>query len=584
MDKKTKMKFNILAIFAIVIFCISITPVTLQNDTYYTIAIGEKIMQSGIDMQDPFSWHEGLSYTYPHWLYDVGTYLVYNIGGFQGIYIATVVLSCILGLAIYFTNTKLTKNNLTSFILTIGAMYLLKDFIAARAQLVTFILFILTIFFIEKFLDTKKKRYAIPLIIIPILIANLHLAVWPFYFVLYLPYIAEYLICLFVDSNIFRKIKIKSTKLEISKLQKKLEKFDVKQIEENITNKVEKDYSKQEKLYIKLKENLVKNEEDLIKNNNLLIKTIDKRKEERENPYKIKIIKKSATKWLIVIMIICLFTGLLTPLKDTPYTYLIKTMEGNTTDSISEHQPLVLIQNKQFICILILLLAILIFTDTKIRLRDLFMIGGLLLLSFMQRRQTSMFILIGTVAINRLICYICNKYDPEGIEKTTRFLTTLIGKIITILVIAIISLYFLKPKIGNKIVSTSSYPVAAADYILENLDIENMRLYNEYNYGSYLLFRGIPVFIDSRADLYAPEFNGTKDENGKYQGKDIFSDFINTANINVYYEETMKKYEITHVITGNNAKVNLFLSRDSNYKQLYKDDNFTIYERNAPNN
>ena len=81
-------------------------------------------------------------------------------------------------------------------------MYLIRGYIAARAQLVTFILFILTIFFIEKFLESKKKRYAIGLIIIPILIANLHLAVFPFYFVLYLPYMAEYFIaCLKKKEN-----------------------------------------------------------------------------------------------------------------------------------------------------------------------------------------------------------------------------------------------------------------------------------------------------------------------------------------------------------------------------------------------
>lgn len=61
-----------------------------------------------------------------------------------------------------------------------GIMYLLKNFITARAQLVTFILFALTVLFIEEFIASKKKRYAIGLIIISILIANLHVAVWPF--------------------------------------------------------------------------------------------------------------------------------------------------------------------------------------------------------------------------------------------------------------------------------------------------------------------------------------------------------------------------------------------------------------------
>ena len=85
-------------------------------------------------------------------------------------------------------NKKLSKNNFISLVITLLVLYLLKDFITARAQLVTFILFILTIFFIEMFTNTKKKKYLIPLVIIPILIANVHVAVWPFYFILFLPY------------------------------------------------------------------------------------------------------------------------------------------------------------------------------------------------------------------------------------------------------------------------------------------------------------------------------------------------------------------------------------------------------------
>ena len=68
--------FTVLAVVLIAIFCIAITPVTFQNDTFYTIKIGELIKSSGIDMMDHFSWHENLSYTYPDWLYDFISYLV----------------------------------------------------------------------------------------------------------------------------------------------------------------------------------------------------------------------------------------------------------------------------------------------------------------------------------------------------------------------------------------------------------------------------------------------------------------------------------------------------------------------------
>ncbi len=140
-------------------------------------------------MQDPFSWHENLPYTYPHWAYDTGTYIIYNlgentgIGGFTAVYIATVVLSVILGIVIYLVNSKLSKNNIISFLVTLGVLYLLKNYIAARAQLVTFILFALTILFIENYIKTNKRIFLFGLLAISTFIANIHVAVWPFYFV-----------------------------------------------------------------------------------------------------------------------------------------------------------------------------------------------------------------------------------------------------------------------------------------------------------------------------------------------------------------------------------------------------------------
>lgn len=80
-ENNTKIKFTIMAILLITVFCIAIVPKSFQNDTFYTIKIGEYILENGITMKDPFSWHD-LDYTYPHWAYDVGTYLVYNSWGF----------------------------------------------------------------------------------------------------------------------------------------------------------------------------------------------------------------------------------------------------------------------------------------------------------------------------------------------------------------------------------------------------------------------------------------------------------------------------------------------------------------------
>lgn len=548
-DKKSKIKsstrFTVLAIILIAIFCVALTPVTFQNDTYYTIKIGEHITQYGIDMQDPFSWYQDLAYTYPHWLYDLLTYLIYSAFGMNGIYITTCILSIILGITLYLTNNKLVKNQIFSFAITIGAMYLIRGYIAARAQLVTFILLVLTVYFIERFLETKKKRYALALIVIPILIANLHSAVFPFYFILYLPYIAEYIIAVLGETVIYRKVKIAKMKLEIKLLSRK----------NTNAEKIEK-----------LKDELKQIQEKVDK-----IKI--KRTKELQNPYKIKLVKNNNVKWLILIIVICAFTGFLTPIGDTPYTYLEKTMQGNTTQNINEHLPMTLANDTEVVCTLIIFLSILIFTKAKIRLSDLFMLGGLCYLMLMTKRQVTMFVLICSFILNRLIVELVDNYTKEDLKKLTDNLVKLPVIIIVIAVMLGFSYHMGKDKIGNKIVDESAYPVQACDYILENIDLGKAKFYNEYNYGSYMLFRGIPVFIDSRADLYAPEFSGKDD--------DIFSDFINTSNIGTFYEDTFDKYGITHVITYKNSKMNMIITKthDPKLKQLYSDKYFVIYER-----
>ena len=550
-QKKTNRRFNILAIICICIFSIGIVSKTLQNDTYYTITLGEYVLNHGIDMLEHFSWHEGLIYTYPHWLYDVIIYAIYSIGGFQGIYFSTIIFAMILGVSIYIIGSKFSKNNLIAFFVTLLILYVGQAYITARAQLVTFILFVWTIYFIEKFLDTKKKRYAIALIIIPIAIANIHAAVFPFYFVLYLPYIGEYIIaCMLESKNPLVKLFIKSDQIELSKLDKQKEELTEKQL-------------KQKELLQKRIEVNQKRLED----------KKAKREEQKGKEYKLIIQKRKNVKWLILIMIICAFTGLLTPIGDTPYTYLLHTMQGNTTQNISEHLPLTLINNKNALIAIVLFVGLLIFTKVKIKMSDFFLAGGLLLLSFMSRRQLSMFYFIGGFVLMRLLSDFVKIYDDEAnIEKIKYYISTWIGQIISYCIVIVITACLLWNMKDDQIVNEASYPVEASDYIIKNLDIENIKLFNDYNYGSYLMYRGIPVFIDSRADVYDPQFNGLED--------DIFRDYINISGLNCDYETKFEHYGITHVMTYSNSKLALYVGKDTeNYKEIYKDDHFVIFER-----
>lgn len=533
--KRKKIITDITLIILIAFFCYSITPKTFQNDTFYTVTIGNDIIKNGIDMKDHYSWIQDLAYTYPHWLYDVFIALIYNIGNWKGVYISTCILSMILGIVIYKVNKNLCKNQSFSFAITLLAMYLLKDYVTARAQLVTFILFVLAIYCIEKFLENPKKiHYGLGIVIISLVIANIHVAVWPFLFILTLPYIAEFIICCIADFFIYQKTRIIKLKLALRR----------KNIDADAIRKKLEDIEKS-------------NERRKIYRNS-------------QEPYKITMKRNNNVKWLILVIILSALMGLCTPLKDTPYTYLYKTMIGNTTKNISEHLPLTLAENIPITSSIVIFLAVMTFTKTKIKLSDLFMIGGLTALMFFSRRQSTMFILMGTIILNRMIMQLLSIYIDEN--KNMKKNLKLAILVLSICFAIIFGYKFTKRKKNDVFINEKSYPVEASNWILENLDINNIKLFNEYNYGSYLLYRGIPVFIDSRADLYAPEFSNKEE--------DIFMDFINTSNIGKYYGNTVEQYEITHLILFKNSKISMLIDKADaeKYDKIYSDDNFVIYQ------
>ena len=182
---------------------------------------------------------------------------------------------------------------------------------------------------------------------------------------------------------------------------------------------------------------------------------------------------------------------------------------------------------------------------------------------------------VGIFVIIKRICQLIDMYDKTGINEILKYFTSIVGKIIIYSIFSVFMVLSLKDAQDVEIVSNKSYPIEATKFVKENLDVNEIKLFNEYNFGSYLLFEDVPVFIDSRADVYDPQFNGWED--------DIFRDFINLTGACSNYEEKFEHYGITHLMIYKNSTLNKVLKLDSNYNELYKDDNFIIYERISAN-
>ena len=158
------------------------------------------------------------------------------------------------------------------------------------------------------------------------------------------------------------------------------------------------------------------------------------------------------------------------------------------------------------------------------------------------------------------------KYDKESLYN--KIVKTNLLYIFLFILVTCFSVNQFYKNFKNDYVNVEEYPVKAVSYIKNELDYENIRLYNEYNVGSYLMFNDIPVFVDSRCDLYLSEFNGLK-----------YSIFDDEMNIEYNYKKKFKFYDVTHALVSNDDIFYRILSVDNNYNIIYNDKYFTLFER-----
>ena len=372
----------IVAIILIILFVISVVPRTFQNDTFYIIALGQQIMEGGLDRVDHFSWHNSLEYRYPHWLFDIANAGIFNSYGFDGIYVFTCFCSVIFMLVLFWVLFKKNNNWFLSFISTIIVSYMIKESFTGRAQVISYTLFLVEIQLIEHFIKKKNFLSCLGIAIISCIIANIHATAWIMTLVLFLPYIGEYIISLYTLKEINNR--------QAKKYRKKVQKLKQQGEEENKTQIVKLEEE------IKHCENF-KNREIYKKERKIIVEKID------------------SEKWLFIPFIFAIIGAMITPIGITPFTYYLKTSVGNTLTYINEHLPIIPATSIEFLAFSILLIALIGFTNAKIKLSDAFLILGLYLMTLSARRNCYLMIPLCCVPVVSMINDFVN--SNIGIEK-----------------------------------------------------------------------------------------------------------------------------------------------------------------------
>lgn len=107
------------------------------------------------------------------------------------------------------------------------------------------------------------------------------------------------------------------------------------------------------------------------------------------------------------------------------------------------------------------------------------------------------------------------------------------------------------------------FPVAAVDYLEQN-NLAASRIYNEYAWGGYLIWRGVPTFIDGRADLFGDEFIYT---------------YMRTFQGHVQWRLPLDQYQVEYALLNRDNYLAVLMQADPEWGLVYEDEVTQIYGR-----
>lgn len=122
--------------------------------------------------------------------------------------------------------------------------------------------------------------------------------------------------------------------------------------------------------------------------------------------------------------------------------------------------------------------------------------------------------------------------------------------------------------VGQKILDNDQaiavqYPVAAVDFLIEN-GLGEAHGYNSYGWGGYLIWRGLPVFVDGRADVYGDQF--------------LFY-YLQSYKLQPDWRKPLDDFAVDYVLMEHDSPLITLLGTQPNWQQIYSDDLAQIFIR-----
>lgn len=485
------------ALLALALFTMAVRE-TLDPDMWWHLRTGEAILQGGIPRQDIFSFTvPEYAWTTHEWLSQVFMWGVYRIGGFPGLILAFAGLTAVSYLLVY--RASAGRPYLAGFVVLLAA-FAAAIIWGVRPQIFNTFFIALFIFLIERWRAGELSRRALWwLPVLTVFWANFHSG-----YLLGIVYLAVYTFGEAVETFIGRK---------------------------------------EDEVFAPLRHS----------------------SGQASAPLRLKNLPWSDIKFLGGITAVSFLAAALNPNGPELWIYPFLTLGSHAMQTyiVEWHSP----DFHQRIFWPFLALGALgvlgwAFSPRRPRASDLLLFGGTAFAGFVSARNIPLFAIIvppivcrallaGFVLNNpRLAAFI--RVPPSS--RPTRQQTILH---LTVLALAVLAAFVWVADIvaGNEEAVAELYPVTAVAYLQES-GLAEKQGFNAYNWGGYLIWHGIPVYIDGRADVY---------------GDDFMLFYLQAYKASATWEEPLTAYPLDYVLMELGQPLNNLLTLSPEWEEVYRD-------------
>ena len=109
---------------------------------------------------------------------------------------------------------------------------------------------------------------------------------------------------------------------------------------------------------------------------------------------------------------------------------------------------------------------------------------------------------------------------------------------------------------------------------IDSNNVDELILFNGFNAGAYLEFKGYTTYIDPRADSFVKEAN---------HEFDYLTEYSKIAKGEKNYKKVFDKYGFNYALVCRGSEKPLYINRknDKDYELIFKNKNYAVFKKTA---